>query len=307
MGVMREGNNEVSLSGTVCGSGLIGKGLVSSGFKTLDPYLSKLLGRSVSYNKAQKIELITKLNQVNSQVFVNAAGPSSVFDSLNDYASYVDFPWRQCQAQIELLNELTCPPAYVYLSSGSVYGDTLPQGASEDTYLNPISPYALGKKVAEEKLFEISSTYKGGIVVLRCFSVYDYDLKARLPFVISQQLANKKTINLFGSGQEQRDYIHVSDLSQAIQSSLRSLNSFNVFNVGTGIGKSVEEICKMAAQSFKVEYIAGKTAVFSGESRNYDPTNLVANIDALRNLGFDPKILPEDGLSRYFKLRSLEK
>ena len=294
------------MRGMVCGSGLIGKGLASSGFEILDPYHSKIFGRSVSHTNSQKVELLKKLNQVKSPVFVNAAGPSSVFDSLNDYDSYVDFPWRQCQAQIELLNELNCPPVYVYMSSGSVYGDTPPGGASEDTLLNPISPYAHGKKVAEEKLLEMSSTYKGGIVVLRCFSVYDYDLKARLPFIITQQLENKKTINLFGSGQEMRDYIHVSDLLQAIQSSLRSLNSFNVFNVGTGLGKTVEEVCKLAAQAYKIEYVAGKTVVFSGESRNYDPTNLVANIEALRNLGFDPKISPEDGLSRYFELRSLE-
>jgi nucleoside-diphosphate-sugar epimerase len=255
----------------------------------------------------QKAELLRELNQINSQVFVNAAGPSSVFDSLNDYDSYVDFPWRQCQAQIQLLNELNCPPVYVYISSGSVYGDTPPGGVSEDTLLNPISPYAHGKKLAEEKLVELSSTYKGRVVVLRCFSVYDYDLKARLPFIISQQLANNKSINLFGSGQELRDYIHVFDLSQAIQASVRSLNSFNVFNVGTGLGKSVEEVCKLAAQAYKIEYIANKTVIFSGESRIYDPTNLVANIEALRNLGFDPKISPEDGLLRYFKLRSLEK
>ena len=186
-----------------------------------------------------------------------------------------------------------------------MYGDTPLGGASEDSQLNPISPYALGKKIAEDRLLEISSTYKGRIVVLRCFSVYDYDLKARLPFIIAQQLANKKTVNLSGTGRELRDYIHVSDLLQAIQSSLRSLNSFSVFNVGTGLGKSVEEVCKLAAQAFKVEYITGKTVIFSGESRDYDPTNLVANVDALRNLGFDPKVSPKDGLLRYFKLRSL--
>ena len=109
---------------SVCGSGLIGKGLSAWGFSHLSSSANKIMSRSVKYTKEQKLLLRTELMGMKPDTFVNAAGPSNVSDSISNHINYVEFPWQQCLAQLKTLNELPGPPMHFFVSSGSVYGNT---------------------------------------------------------------------------------------------------------------------------------------------------------------------------------------
>jgi nucleoside-diphosphate-sugar epimerase len=177
------------------------------------------------------------------------------------------------------------------------------EGASELTSLNPISPYAEGKLKAELFLQEASRSYRGGIVVLRCFSIYSDNLKSRIPFVIATKMAKNNTFTLSGTGFELRDFVHVKDVARAIGVVGALQAEFLTFNVGTGIGISIEEVCQIAANAFGIEYIQNQTVVFNGDVRKSDPQNLVADISKIQNLGFSASISPHEGLLRYFQLK----
>lgn len=287
--------------GVVCGTGLIGKGLVNSGFLKLSSMSNEIMGRSIKYSDDQRMLVRMELFRLKPTIFVNAAGPSSVPDSVSDHKSYVEFPWQQCLAQLKVLNELTDPPTYLFISSGSVYGNTPILGASEAHSLNPLSPYAQGKLLAENSIKDFSHRYRGNIIIARCFSVYDYNLRTRLPYLISQKMLEGQTFSLFGTGREKRDYIHVSDVVQAFQKIVTQNYKFGVFNIGTGIPITVREICEMASNVFEPKFVPKESVYFTGETRVFDPENLVADIASLREIGFTPEIEPNVGLLRYFK------
>jgi nucleoside-diphosphate-sugar epimerase len=287
----------------VCGNGLVGQGLVEFGFGKLQPNVDKLFGRTIDYAPNQRNLVRKDLLDNNFAVVVNAAGPSNVLESLSLPDQYLDFPWRQCATHLSILGELPNPPVYVFISSGSVYGDTGLEGASELTSLNPISPYAEGKLKAELFLQEASRSYRGGIVVLRCFSIYSDNLKSRIPFVIATKMAKNNSFTLSGTGFELRDFVHVKDVARAIGVVGALQAEFLTFNVGTGIGISIEEVCQIAANAFGIEYIQNQTVVFNGDVRKSDPQNLVADISKIQNLGFSASIDPHEGLLRYFQLK----
>lgn len=290
----------------VCGYGLVGRGLVDHGFAAIDPSVDSILGRSVGYSVSQRREIKQQLMLKNFKVFVNAAGPSNVFESLSNPSEYIEFPWQQCLAQLSVLRELPKPPVYVFISSGSVYGDTGVNGVSENFSPSPVSPYAQGKLKAELFLRDFSNTYSGGIVILRCFSIYSEALESRLPSVIANSMAKNGSLTLSGTGQELRDFIHVKDVATAIEVASRPATSFEVYNVGTGVGISVKEICKIAAVAFKIEFIENETVFFNGEIRKSDPKNLVADISKIAELGFSISIHPHEGILRYFQSKNLK-
>jgi nucleoside-diphosphate-sugar epimerase len=289
----------------VCGSGLVGKGLAENGFRKLPPDLDKFFGRAVDYSVGQRKLLNTFFAENELRVMVNAAGPSNVFESLSNPSEYMDFPWRQCAAQLSVLRDLPNPPMYVFISSGSIYGDTGVEGASEDFPPAPISPYAQGKLRAEHFLKNLSDSYAGGIIVLRCFSIYSDQLESRLPFVISTNMSKGDSFTLSGTGDEVRDFVHVVDVARAIESVINSKIEYSMFNVGTGIGVAVREVCQIAAEAFEVPYVQNETVIFNGHVRKSDPVNLVANLVKLQKLGFNPSVYPRDGLLRYFQLKRL--
>jgi nucleoside-diphosphate-sugar epimerase len=262
---------------------------------------NKIMSRSVKYTEVQKSLLRTELIRMQPTTFVNAAGPSNVMESLSDHATYVEFPWQQCLAQLKLLNELPDPPNYIFISSGSVYGNTSILGAAEEQKLSPLSPYAKGKLLAESKIQEYSSNYRGNIILARCFSVYDHNLRTRLPYLISQKMLAQKAFSLYGTGRETRDYIHLSDVAQSFHQIINQNYKFRIFNIGTGIPKTVMEVCEIAALAYGQDFQLNESVQFTGESRNFDPENLVADISALNKIGFQPEIKPEIGLLRYFK------
>ena len=206
------------------------------------------------------------------------------------------------KAHIQVLNDLEDPPVYVYLSSGAVYGETSLRGASENSSPKPVSPYGVGKVNAENYLLGLERIgFK--VVILRVFSSYSNGLKSRLPFVIKQMFNQNQRIELSGTGNELRDFVHSSDLAEAAAkiATDNSIPQFSVWNIGSGVALSVEEIAQIAALEFmKRNDGVMYSFAFNNKVRPYDPKILLPDISKINELGFIPKIHPTVGLSLYF-------
>ena len=81
----------------------------------------------------------------------------------------------------------------------------------------PISPYGVHKQMGEE----LCSYYNRYMVtisaVLRIFSAYGSGLRKQLLWDIYQKYLNTGRIDLFGTGNETRDFIHISDILRALE------------------------------------------------------------------------------------------
>ena len=101
----------------------------------------------------------------------------------------------------------------------------------------------------------------------------------------------------FGTGEEERDFINVSDLVNCIELLMNDNKYGRIFNVGTGIATSINTIFTTLTSLFNYK---GKLVYNMEESKN-NPKALVANIDKLSAIGFKPQIGIQEGLENYAK------
>ena len=115
-----------------------------------------------------------------------------------------------------------------------------------------MSPYGLHKHMAEELCEYYNRIHGYRIRSIRIFSAYGNGLRKQLLWDIYQKYQNTGRIELFGTGEETRDFIHVSDIVRAIELILAYDGPENVINVANG-GGSIDpraggDLCRKAGR-----------------------------------------------------------
>ena len=109
---------------------------------------------------------------------------------------------------------------FVYASSSSVYGDSIVSPKGEEDVGNPLSPYAVTKKVNELYADVFSKLYGIQIIGLRYFNVFgrrqdpNGAYAAVIPRWISTLLKGESCI-VYGDGLTSRDFCYVQNVVQA--------------------------------------------------------------------------------------------
>lgn len=185
----------------------------------------------------------------------------------------------------------------VLASSAAVYGAGHQQPIKEDCDSTPFSPYGFHKRIAEMQLQSYSENFGLRTAAVRLFSVYGAGLRKQLLWELSNRI-NKETstLELFGTGDEVRDFIHVEDAVRLLELAGRSANYQSpAFNGGTGIPRTVKEVAQELCNS-RQQYIDLK---FNGEQRPGDPLYLVADSQKAETIGFKPQIEFTSGIKSY--------
>ncbi len=122
------------------------------------------------------------------------------------------------------------------VSTDEVYGDLPLQGDeafTENSLLRPSSPYAASKASADLTALAYCRTYDMHITISRCGNNYGpYQFPEKLiPRMISLALEDKP-LPVYGTGQNIRDWIYVSDHCSAIDCILRRGRAGQIYNVG---------------------------------------------------------------------------
>ena len=136
---------------------------------------------------------------------------------------------------------------FVFISSCAVYGEPQYLPINENHPTNPISPYAESKLLGERYCLGFHENKLLKAVALRFFNVYglrqglnDYS-GVIIKFV--DQLKQGLPLIVYGDGSQTRDFIHVSDIVNAIQCSLEKESAEGqVFNIGSGKATSIDEL-----------------------------------------------------------------
>jgi len=189
----------------------------------------------------------------------------------------------------------------IYLSSAAVYGnpDRLPIDENHPT--NPLSPYGLSKLMGEDVVRFFS---KLGLkhVVLRLFNVYGPGQNAAYAGVITRFLERtRKGLPpiVYGDGEQTRDFIHVDEVSEAVELAIRAQRFNEVFNIGSGSPVRIGDLARLVMRLHGIE---GEPVY--AEQRPGDIKHSYADISrARRILGFEPRIGLEEGLRRLVRER----
>ncbi|CAG9612837.1 dTDP-glucose 4,6-dehydratase [Bacillus rhizoplanae] len=122
----------------------------------------------------------------------------------------------------------------VQVSTDEVYGSLGEAGKfTEQTPLDPSSPYSSSKASADMIALSYYKTYQLPIIVTRCsnnYGPYQYPEKL-IPLIITNALEGKK-LPLYGDGLNIRDWLHVNDHCSAIDVVLHKGKIGEVYNIG---------------------------------------------------------------------------
>jgi dTDP-L-rhamnose 4-epimerase len=184
-------------------------------------------------------------------------------------------------------------------------GPIHPVATGETARTSPASVYA-ATKLAQEDLVRIVANALGiPFLVFRLQNVYGEGQSLNNPYtgilsIFSNRIRQGKEIVLFEDGQESRDFVHVSDVAEAMALGLASDGGDGLtMNVGSGVQVSVETI----AQSLRRQWNgSGAPVVVSGQYRLGDIRHNYADISTIgRLLTFSPKVPLEEGMERFVR------
>jgi dTDP-glucose 4,6-dehydratase/UDP-glucose 4-epimerase len=142
------------------------------------------------------------------------------------------------------------------------------------------------------------SLYNNRIAILRPFSVYGTGLKKQLFWDVYHKLSGQQPFQLFGTGNETRDFIHIDDMVAAIDLVVQH-GKFEgeVYNVANGEAIKIAEIISEFADlsGIKTPY------TFNNYTKAGDPIYWQADISRLNALGYKRKVSQKDGLKSYLQ------
>jgi dTDP-L-rhamnose 4-epimerase len=182
-------------------------------------------------------------------------------------------------------------------------GDVQPVATPETARTSPASVYA-ATKLAQEDLVRIVANALGiPFLILRLQNVYGEGQSLNNPYtgilsIFSNRIRQGKEIVLFEDGQESRDFVHVSDVAEAMMLGLTSDGGDGLtLNVGSGAQVSVELVARSLKRQF---HNASTPTVVSGQYRLGDIRHNFADLSVIRrSLGFSPQVPLEEGMARF--------
>ena len=187
---------------------------------------------------------------------------------------------------------------FVFLSSAGVYGNPVSLPITEDMLLNPLSPYAVHKVMCEDICKYFSENYKMNVKVARVFSAYGVGLKKQIFWDMYQKQKKTGQLNMFGTGNESRDFIHVDDVIQALFLLATTDSQYVTYNVANGMEVTIKEVVKMFAEAVG---IMEENITFNGVVREGDPLNWRADITRIQELGYKRTVDMQKGIEEYVK------
>jgi dTDP-L-rhamnose 4-epimerase len=174
-----------------------------------------------------------------------------------------------------------------------------PVPTRESKTLIPTSVYAITKRDHEELCQVVGLAYGVPTVALRFFNIYGSGQALSNPYtgvaaIFSSRLLNGHAPLVFEDGLQSRDFVHVSDIVQAIVLALESDEAVgHAINVGTGRAVSVGEMAELIGEGLGKRLAPELPATYrAGDIRHCfaDPTR------AEDLLGFKAKVRLEDGI-----------
>jgi UDP-glucose 4-epimerase len=226
---------------------------------------------------------------------VHCAGGSAVSRSFTDPLGDFDDTVASFAQILELARTRSPAPRVVLVSSAAVYGHVRELPIREDAACSPQSPYGVHKRLAEDLARAAARFHEVPVGIVRLFSLYGPGLRKQLLWDACRKITNGDR-RFAGSGQEQRDWLHVTDACRLVAlAAERASTTAPVWNGGSGKGVAVADVLR---ELFRHLGESGEPQ-FDGSARAGDPQHYVADIERARALGWRPTIELSAGLGEY--------
>ncbi len=141
----------------------------------------------------------------------------------------------------------------VFASSAAVYGNPTTLPTPEDYGMHPFSCYGLSKVVGEEYCGMYVNQYGLDITVLRFANVYGPRCHGVISDFFDKISKNPEKLEIIGTGLQSRDFVHVSDVVNALILSAQSESAIGkTFNIGFGETTKIIDLAKIILRIFNL-------------------------------------------------------
>jgi UDP-glucose 4-epimerase len=185
-------------------------------------------------------------------------------------------------------------------TGGAIYGNPKHLPADESTPPNPLSPYALTKRVAEEIISYFSVANGIDHLIFRYANVYGPRQRAQggagvVP-IFTEQIGKGIRPTIFGDGTKTRDYVYVGDVARASVLGLTRGRNVTI-NIATAREISDYKVFESIAAAYNFKKEPFYTPKRAGEVGRIS----MSYAHAKKIIGWTPKIKFEDGIKRTIK------
>lgn len=186
-----------------------------------------------------------------AQAVIYFASASTPGDPTASPSSEVERAVAPVARLLERLERLGVSTRFVFISSGgTVYGrDAGSEAIPESHALAPISPYGLGKAMAEDVVRFAGRATGRSYAVLRVSNPvgrYTHSTIQGLAPAAMRAIRSGEPLRIFGDGLAERDYLSAADVADAIVAATRAGDfPAATWNVGSGRGRTVLDMLKL--------------------------------------------------------------
>jgi len=188
---------------------------------------------------------------------------------------------------------------FIFASSVNVYGNAQQMPITENTPIDPPSPYAVGK-IASEYLCRIYQNLGLNSTCLRLFNIYGpgqdlSNLKQGMASIYMAYVARREPILVRGSQERFRDFVFVEDAVEAFYRCMNEKAYGQVYNVAAGRKILVSELLRIIIKAFGHD--PEKYPIISGDPTPQDQFGFYGEATRLKqDLGWEPRVKLEGGI-----------
>lgn len=195
-------------------------------------------------------KVLNTLYQYQIDTIVHFAAQSHVDNSFNYSLEFTLTNIYGTHVLVECARQYGKINLFIHMSTDEVYGE-IPdcELSHEKSLLLPTNPYAASKAGAEFIVRSYLVSYKIPCIIVRCNNVYGINQypEKLIPKFIMLLLEDKK-LTIHGQGKSRRNFIHSSEVCDAIDLIIHQGTIGEVYNIGVDNEYSVMEIAEILCQ-----------------------------------------------------------
>ena len=193
---------------------------------------------------------------------------------------------------------------FLILASSTVYPAVNYPVKEAEAWSGPVHPSYLGygwmKRYLEKLAEYVASHSQVKIAIVRPTALYgrwdNFDPAGGhvIPALIWKALERQDPFQVWGNGQEVRDFLHITDLARGTLLALEKCATCDPINLGYGGGVTIGEIVNII---LKAAGYGDANVEFDTSKPTTIPFRMVDTSKAKRLLGFEPEVSIEEGLT----------
>lgn len=223
---------------------------------------------------------------------IHEAAMAGLNKSWTEFENYVSCNLLGTQKLLEQVKKLDLKK-FIHISTSSVYGRIAT--GTENSSLNPISPYGVTKLAAEKLAMAYYHNFNLPVVVLRYFSIYGPRQRPDMGYhIFIRSLLKNELITIYGDGKDIRSNTYIDDCVKGTILALENGQAGEIYNIGGGETIDVNTVINM------LEEITGQKAHIEYKSaRPGEQRVTTAEISKARQeLGYQPQTSIREGLAK---------